>query len=81
VVGPTDRLGRPEPLKWPAARRDENRSRPVMNKALNSLLALCLLACRLRDAPAQSTQMSTYRNPINLDYAYMIYAEADDRRQ
>lgn len=44
-----------------------------MKRATNALLAVCLLACCSQAARAQSTQMSTYCNPLNLDYTYMIY--------
>jgi hypothetical protein len=50
-----------------------------MNKSARTLLALCLLNfCCLGGARAQSTQMSTYCNPINIDYTYMIYNANED---
>jgi hypothetical protein len=43
------------------------------------LFVLCLLNfCCPGDARAQSTQMSTYCNPINIDYTYMIYNANED---
>ncbi|WP_114784510.1 family 43 glycosylhydrolase [Botryobacter ruber] len=45
-----------------------------MLKALKTFTALCLLCCCfLPELQAQSVQMNTYCNPINLDYTYMIY--------
>ncbi|HWT01089.1 MAG TPA: family 43 glycosylhydrolase [Pyrinomonadaceae bacterium] len=50
-----------------------------MNKTARTLLVVCLLNfCCLRAARAQSTQMSTYCNPINIDYTYMIYNANED---
>src|ERR1044071_5117667 len=43
--------------------------RSVIIAFINCLLALCCLY----NATAQPTQMSTYCNPINIDYTYMIY--------
>ena len=42
-----------------------------MNKRIQSLLflSLCCICC----ANAQTTQMSTYCNPINIDYTYSVY--------
>ncbi|HEY0379527.1 MAG TPA: family 43 glycosylhydrolase [Pyrinomonadaceae bacterium] len=50
-----------------------------MNKTARMLFVLCLLNfCCPGDARAQSTQMSTYCNPINIDYTYMIYNANED---
>jgi hypothetical protein len=50
-----------------------------MTKAIHTALILGLLNFFwLPNARAQSTQMSTYCNPINLDYTYMIYDAHDD---
>lgn len=50
-----------------------------MLKTVHILLLLCLLClCCPRAARAQSTQLSTYCNPINLDYTYMIYNANED---
>ena len=49
-----------------------------MNKAINISLILLLDLCCFYSIHAQSTQMSTYCNPINLDYTYMIYNAHDD---
>ncbi len=45
-----------------------------MNRAINFSLvrALIIFGCAA-STHAQSTQMSTYCNPLNLDYTYMIY--------
>lgn len=43
-------------------------------QATHIRLALIVLFCAvLQQAAAQQTQMSTYCNPLNLDYTYMIY--------
>lgn len=45
-----------------------------MNKAVKIILAFGLLSnCCLSNLQAQFTQMSTYCNPLNIDYTYMIY--------
>lgn len=45
-----------------------------MNKAVKIILAFGLLSnCCLSTLQAQFTQMSTYCNPLNIDYTYMIY--------
>lgn len=50
-----------------------------MKKAIKTLLLFALINFYLcYDARAQSTQMSTYCNPINIDYTYMIYNANED---
>ncbi len=50
-----------------------------MSKTARTLLVVCLLNfCYVCSARAQSTQMSTYCNPINIDYTYMIYNANED---
>ncbi len=50
-----------------------------MNKAFNISLVLGLLNLfSFYNIRAQLTQMSTYCNPVNLDYTYMIYNAHDD---
>lgn len=46
-------------------------------KQFLSVLGL-FIACSFSNAQAQSTQMSTYCNPINVDYTYMIYNSNND---
>jgi hypothetical protein len=46
----------------------------LMRSALGTVLAAGLLvSCGAGSASAQATQASTYCNPLNLDYTYMIY--------
>jgi len=50
-----------------------------MSKTVGALLVFCLLGlCGSYGVRAQETQMSTYCNPINLDYTYMIYNANED---
>ena len=50
-----------------------------MNNTARILLAFCLLNFfSTRGARAQATQTSTYCNPLNLDYTYMIYNAHED---
>ena len=49
-----------------------------MKKTIKILLIALLHFCCCCDILAQSTQMSTYCNPINLDYTYMIYNAHSD---
>lgn len=49
-----------------------------MNKAIKVSVILGLLNVCFYNIHAQSTQMSTYCNPLNLDYTYMIYNAHDD---
>ncbi|MCA1601683.1 MAG: family 43 glycosylhydrolase [Acidobacteria bacterium] len=50
-----------------------------MNKAIKVSLILGLLNVYcFYNIHAQSTQMSTYCNPLNIDYTYMIYNANDD---
>lgn len=44
-----------------------------MNKAFRIALALEIISLSFTTLRAQSTQMSTYCNPLNVDYTYMIY--------
>lgn len=48
-----------------------------MNK-IKSIILSTILFCFSRFAQAQFTQMSTYCNPINIDYTYMIYNANND---
>ncbi|WPP49988.1 family 43 glycosylhydrolase [Catalinimonas niigatensis] len=51
----------------------------MMYKVLNKTFILGVLyTCIFFDLPAQSTRMSTYCNPINIDYTYMIYNAHND---
>lgn len=45
---------------------------------MKRLLILCALISQFSLLSAQSTQFSTYCNPINLDYTYMIYNSNND---
>ncbi|HUE84406.1 MAG TPA: family 43 glycosylhydrolase [Pyrinomonadaceae bacterium] len=45
---------------------------------VRSLIAGLFCLCALSHAPAQYTQMSTYCNPINIDYTYAIYNAHED---
>ncbi len=46
----------------------------LMSKRISRKVALWLLAiCSFPSLQAQETQMSTYCNPINIDYTYMIF--------
>ncbi len=47
-------------------------------KPIYKLLIACLTTCSLDTANAQSNQMSTYCNPLNIDYTYMIYNAHND---
>ncbi|HJQ35089.1 MAG TPA: family 43 glycosylhydrolase [Pyrinomonadaceae bacterium] len=50
-----------------------------MKKTCDTVLAAGLLIlCCFGGARAQSNQMSTYCNPVNLDYTYMIYNANED---
>ncbi len=50
-----------------------------MAKRINRSFINCLFAfCCFNALCAQSTQMSTYCNPINIDYTYMIYNAYDN---
>jgi len=49
-----------------------------MMKPIYKLLIACLTTCSLDTANAQSNQMSTYCNPLNIDYTYMIYNAHND---
>ncbi|MGH9902021.1 MAG: family 43 glycosylhydrolase, partial [Pyrinomonadaceae bacterium] len=50
-----------------------------MNKAIKVSLILGLLnVCCFVNIHAQSTQTSTYCNPLNIDYTYMIYNAQED---
>jgi hypothetical protein len=44
-----------------------------MNRWTRRFLLFFLSACSMFDVFAQSTQMGTYCNPLNIDYTYMIY--------
>lgn len=44
-----------------------------MNKAFKIALAFVISSLSFTTLKAQSTQMSTYCNPLNVDYTYMIY--------
>lgn len=48
-----------------------------MNK-IKPIILSTILFCFSRFAQAQFTQMSTYCNPINIDYTYMIYNANND---
>src|SRR3954465_8503033 len=48
--------------------------RPVVSYFTGWLLAVCCFC----SAHSQSTQMSTYCNPINIDYTYSIYNANDN---
>lgn len=43
-----------------------------------SLVNILLCLCSFFTVQSQSTQMSTYCNPLNIDYTYMIYNAHDD---
>jgi hypothetical protein len=45
----------------------------MLKTAIRLLIALLLLLLNPTDSLAQSNQMSTYCNPLNIDYTYMIY--------
>jgi hypothetical protein len=45
----------------------------AMNRWTGKTFILLLYVCNTVDVFAQSTQMSTYCNPLNIDYTYMIY--------
>lgn len=45
---------------------------------ISSLFFLGIMAAGFGKADAQDTQMSTYCNPLNLDYTYMIYNAYND---
>ena len=47
-------------------------------KLIYKLLIASLAICSLEIANAQSNQMSTYCNPLNIDYTYMIYNAHND---
>ena len=49
-----------------------------MMKTVYKLFVVCISSCLLSTAIAQSNQMSTYCNPLNLDYTYMIYNAHND---
>jgi len=49
-----------------------------MNKAIKVSVILGLLNLCFYNIHTQSTQMSTYCNPLNIDYTYMIYNAYDD---
>jgi hypothetical protein len=44
-----------------------------MKKTIIFTLILCVTVCFSFNGGAQSTQMSTYCNPINIDYTYSVY--------
>ncbi|AKD03836.1 family 43 glycosylhydrolase [Pontibacter korlensis] len=44
-----------------------------MSRILRAILSLAILACSHSVVQAQSTQKSTYCNPINIDYTYAVY--------
>ena len=45
---------------------------------MKKLLIVCILVSQLTMLRAQSTQQSTYCNPLNIDYTYMIYNSNND---
>lgn len=47
-------------------------------KAINIILIVCLNLCVICNMSAQSTQATTYCNPLNIDYTYMIYNAHND---
>ena len=53
-----------------------------MNRAIRAISSFVIFALlslsSANNAHAQSTQMSTYCNPLNIDYTYMIYNSDKD---
>src|SRR3954454_5770694 len=50
----------------------------MKRSSLKSFISYLPALCCVYSATAQSTQMSTYCNPLNIDYTYMIYNANDN---